>query len=419
MRRGAVEGLRPDPHVRHGMRPLKGLISFDEAQRIAIDFVRPLRRTEAVPLSEALHRVAAEDVRSAIDVPLADRSAMDGYAVLAEDTKEASETRPAALVRTFTLHAEDVPRKRITSGSCAEVATGSTVPRGASAVVRVEDTDRDGEAVKIFAPVRVGQNVVRRGSDVRRGSTVVRTGEVMTPAKVGVLAAIGRAQLKAFARPRVSILTTGDELVPPGQRIRPGQVYDINTYTMAAVTRENGGEPILSRRVSDRAAAVRTALRRGLDNDLVVFTGGSSAGERDLVVDVIRSLGEVLFHGIAVKPGKPTALGRVDGKPVLVMPGNPTSCLTNGYVLLRPMLRRMAHLPPTSAGTVEVPLGNPIERTPGRLEFHTVRIEDGTAISAFKESNAITSMAHADGYIEIPADVDRIEKGAPVRVTLF
>ena len=241
----------------------------------------------------------------------------------------------------------------------------------------------------------------------------------MTPAKVGVLAAIGRAQLKAFARPRVSILTTGDELVPPGQRIRPGQVYDINTYTMAAVTGENGGEPILLGRVSDRAAAVRTALRRGLDNDLVVFTGGSSAGERDLVVDVIRSLGEVLFHGIAVKPGKPTALGRVDGKPVLVMPGNPTSCLTNGYVLLRPMLRRMAHLPPTSAGTVEVPLGNPIERTPGRLEFHTVRIEDGTAVSAFKESNAITSMAHADGYIEIPADVDRIEKGAPVRVTLF
>src|SRR5439155_1028426 len=144
----------------------------------------------------------------------------------------------------------------------------------------------DGEAVKIFAPVRVGQHVVRRGSDVRRGSTVVRTGEVMTPAKVGVLAAIGRAQLKAFARPRVSILTTGDELVPPGQRIRPGQVYDINTYTMAAVTGENGGEPILLGRVSDRAAAVRTALRRGLDNDLVVFTGGSSAGERDLVVGV-------------------------------------------------------------------------------------------------------------------------------------
>ncbi len=126
MRRGAVKGLRPDPHVRHGMRPLKGLISFDEAQRIAIDFVRPLRRTETVPLPEALHRVAAEDVRSAIDVPLADRSAMDGYAVLAEDTNEASETRPAALVRIDTLHAEDVPRKRITSGSCAEVATSKT-----------------------------------------------------------------------------------------------------------------------------------------------------------------------------------------------------------------------------------------------------------------------------------------------------
>src|SRR5207249_7346591 len=139
------------------------------------------------------------------DVLRAERSAMDGYAVLAEDTKEASEARPAALVRILTLHAEGGPRKRITSGSCAEVATGSAGPVGATAVVRVEDTDRDGEAVKIFAPVRIGQNLVRRGSDVRRGSIVVRTGEEMTPAKVGVLAAVGRAQLKAFARPTVAI----------------------------------------------------------------------------------------------------------------------------------------------------------------------------------------------------------------------
>jgi molybdenum cofactor synthesis domain-containing protein len=401
------------------MRPLKGLISFDEALRIAIDAVRPIHRTEILPLPEVLHRVAAQDVRSTIDVPIADRSAMDGYAVVAGDTKRASKERPATLVRIETLHADNIAGRRVTSGHCVEVATGSTLPPGADAVVRVEDTDRRGESVRIFAAVDRGQNVVRRGVDVRRGSVVVRAGEEMTPAKVGALAAIGRPRVSVFAKPRISILTSGDELVPPGTRIRPGQVYDINSYTMADITRENGGEAIVLGRVSDRAAAVRSALRRGLRNDMVVVTGGSSAGERDLVVDVLRSIGDVRFHGIAIKPGKPTALGSVDGKPVLVMPGNPTSCLTNGYVLLAPMLRKMARLPPQAARTIEVPLARAIQRTPGRLEFHTVRIEGGRAVSAFKESGAITSMAHADGYVEIPADVDRLEAGELIRVVLF
>ena len=419
MRRAAVDEFQTEAHIRHRMRPLKRLISFDEAMRVSIDAVRPIQRTEIVPLPEALHRVAAKDARSTIDVPMADRSAMDGYAVVAKDTKEASKGRPAILVRIETLHADDTTGRRVTSGRCVEVATGSTLPPGADAVVRVEDTDRAGEAVRIFAAVDRGQNVVRRGVDVRRGSVVVRAGEEMTPAKVGALAAIGKADVSVFARPRVSIITSGDELVPPGTRIRPGQVYDINSYTLADVTRENGGEPIPLGRVSDRAAAVRNALRRGLRNDMVVFTGGSSAGERDLVVDVLRSIGDVRFHGIAIKPGKPTALGHVDGKPVLVMPGNPTSCLTNGYVLLAPMLRKMARLPPQAARTIEVPLARAIQRTPGRLEFHTVRIEGGRAVSAFKESGAITSMAHADGYVEIPADVDRLEAGELIRVVLF
>jgi molybdopterin molybdotransferase len=273
--------------------------------------------------------------------------------------------------------------------------------------------------VQIVAAVVPRQNVVERGADIRRGSTVVRAGEPMTPAKVGALAAIGHSRVAVFAKPRVSILTTGDELIPPGRPIRPGQAYDINSFTMASVTREHGGEPILLGRISDRAGAVRAALRRGLQNDLVVVTGGSSAGERDLVVDILGSIGDVLFHGIAIKPGKPTALGRVKEKPILVMPGNPTSCLTNGYVLLAPMLRRMARLPPLAPRTLELPLGRAITRVPGRLEFHTVRIEDEKAISAFKESGAITSMAHADGYIEIPGDVERLEAGKVVRVRLF
>ncbi|HWM50560.1 MAG TPA: gephyrin-like molybdotransferase Glp [Thermoplasmata archaeon] len=401
------------------MRPLKALIPFEDARRMAMDLVRPIERNENVPLLAASGRVVAEDVRSKIDVPLADRAAMDGYAVVARDTPRAGKSHPVVLRRLEVLHADTLPRKRVVAGSCTEVATGSTIPRGADAVVRFEDTEREGDEVKIFAAVRPGQYIVHRGADIRRGSIVVHAREWLTPAKVGAIAAIGSARVRAYAKPRVSILTTGDEIVPPGKPIRVGQAYDINSQTIASVVRENGGEPVLLGRLSDRLATLRAALRRGIANDFVVFSGGSSVGERDIVVDAVGSLGDILFHGVAVKPGKPTSLGRVDGKPVLGMPGYSTSCLTNCYLLLAPMLRKMARLPPAQARIVEVPLGKAIERATGRLEFHTVRIVDGQAFSAFKESSAITSMAHADGYIEIPAEVERLEAGEIVRVTLF
>lgn len=384
-----------------------------------MDLVCPINRKETVALLDASGRVAAEDARSRIDVPLADRAAMDGYAVIARDTAQAKKSRPAVLRRLEVLHADTIPRKRVTTGSCTEVATGSTLPAGANAVVRFEDTEHDGNVVKILARVHAGQHVVARGADIQRGSTVVRAGELLTPAKVGALAAIGAAGARVYAQPRVSILTTGDEIVAPGKPIRAGQVYDINSNTIASVVRASGGVPVLLGRLSDRLSTLRAALRRGIANDFVVFSGGSSVGERDIVVDVVRSMGDILFHGVAVKPGKPTSLGRVEGKPVLGMPGYPTSCLTNCYLLLAPMLRHMARLPPAQPRIAEVPLGKPIERVTGRLEFHTVRIVDGQALSAFKESSAITSMAHADGFIEIPADVERLEAGEIVRVTLF
>ena len=413
------QGGKRDEQARRGMRPLKSLISLDEAIRIAMDVGRPMMRKETVPILDALRRVAASDVRSTIDVPLADRAAMDGYAVLARDTSHARKSEPVALRWNETLYADGVPRKRVTPGRCTEVATGSTLPRGADAVVKVEDTDRERDLVSVRAAVRPGENVSRRGEDIERGSTVVREGEMLTPAKVGALAAIGLARAHVYAKPRVSILVSGDEVVPPGKPIRAGQVYDINSNTIASVVLENGGEPILFGRVSDRLEALRAAVRKAIVHDLLVVSGGSSVGEKDLLIDVVGSMGDVLFHGIAVKPGKPTILGRVDGKAVLGMPGNPTSCLSNGYVILAPMLRRMARLPTRQEKVVEVPLAERVVSTIGRVKFHTVRIVDGEAVPAFKESSAITSMAHADGYIEIPANVDLVEKGEVVRVVLF
>ncbi len=386
---------------------------------MAMDVVRPIERKETVPILGALRRVSAEDVRSMIDVPLADRAAMDGYAVRARDTVLAGNSKPVVLRRIETLFADRVPQKRLTTGRCTEVATGSTLPDGADAVVKVEDTDPAGDLVTIRVPVRPGQNVSRRGEDIERGSVVVHRGELLTPARLGALAAIGLARARVYVKPRVSILTTGDEVVPPGKPIRAGQVYDINSNTMASIVRENGGEPILLGRTRDRLEELRAALRKAIVNDLVVFSGGSSVGEKDMTIDVLRSMGDVLFHGIAVKPGKPTILARVEGKAVLGMPGNPTSCLSNGYVILAPMLRRMARQRPAHPTIVEVPLATRLVSKTGRVKFHTVRIVDGQAVPAFKESSAITSMAHADGYIEIPANVDSLEKGERVRVTLY
>src|SRR3989442_2391691 len=274
--------------ISHGMRPLKALISLDEAMRIAMDLVYPIERKETVPILDALHRVSAEDVRSPIDVPLSDRAAMDGYAVVARDTFRAGKFKPGTLLRIGPLYADGVPRQRVVSGRCTEVATGPTLPKGADAVVMVEDTKHDGDRITVYSPVHPGENVSGRGEDIARRSLVVREGEVLTPAKVGALAAIGMARASAYAKPRVSILTTGDEVVPPGKPIRAGQVYDINSHTMASVVGENGGEPVLLGRVSDRLESLRSALKKAIANDLVVFSGGSSVGAKDIIHDVLR-----------------------------------------------------------------------------------------------------------------------------------
>ncbi len=406
-------------HHGGGMRPLKALVSLDEAMRMLNALARPIERRDGVPLLDALHRVAARDVVSRIHVPLVDRAAMDGYAVRAADTFRAGKFRPAELRRIETLYADSVPRRRVGKGRCTEVATGSSLPAGADAVVMVEDTEREGDAVRVCSPVHPGENVSRQGEDIRRGETVVWAGEFLTPAKVGALAAVGERDVDVYARPQVAILTTGDEVVPPGERIRPGQVYDINAHTMASVVIEAGGEPALLGRVPDRLDRLTAAIRRATRYDLAVFSGGSSVGEKDMVIDVLRAMGEVKFHGVAVKPGKPTVLGVVDGKAVLGMPGYPTSCLSNCYMMLVPMLRRMARIPPAPEKVVELPLSKRLVSAIGRVEFHTIRVENGMAVPAYKESGAITSMAHADGYIEIPANVDLLEKGERVRVVLF
>lgn len=412
--------------MRSGARPHEGrhrglgeLLPFDEARARLIAVARPVTRTQAVPVASAQGRVAAETVRSGIDVPVANLAARDGYAVRAADTAGAREGNPVVLHCVERVFAGSIARERVRSGACIQIATGAMVPPGADAVVMVEDTDRTGDDVRVYAAVRPRENVSARGEDIRKGGPVVTRRDVLTPAKIGALIAIGRTRIAIYRKPRVAVLTTGSEVVAPGKRLRPGQVYDVNAYTIGGVVRDHGGEPVFLGRVRDDPQALRRALGRALSCDIVVVSGGTSVGERDLLGSALREMGRVLFHGVAVKPGRPTLLARVRGKPVVGMPGFVTSCLSNAYVLLAPAVRAMAHLPPNAPRVVEVPLASPIVSPKGRTEFHTVRLEGGKAIPAFKESSAITSMAYADGYIEIPPDVERLGAGETVRVILF
>jgi len=398
------------------VRPFTSTISFEEARRRLDAAVTPIARTERLPLAAAGWRVAAEDVVSSIDVPPFSRSAMDGYAVVAADTQSV----PVTLRIVERLYTGQPPSKAIARGSCSEIATGAPLPDGADAVVMVEQTTAAGEnAVTIGAAAQAGQNIGRRGADIAAGATVVRHGEQLNPGRLGAVAAIGRKDILVYAKPRVAILSTGNEVVEPGTPLAPGQIYDVNRFTLTSIVEAHGAVADPRPPAEDTVDALGAALDACAGADLIVFSGGSSVGERDLIVDLIATKGEMIFHGIAVRPGKPTGFARVRGAAFFAMPGNPTSCLSNAYVLLVPFLRAIARLPKLVEKTVRVPLGRRIVSQAGRLQFYTVNVENGAAMPAFKGSGEITSLSQADGYIQIPPDQSVIEEGTPVDVTLF
>lgn len=403
------------------MKPMKALISLEEGMRILMETAQPVTRTERVALLQASGRVLAEPIIAAVDVPPFPRAAMDGYAVIAADTFGAGNLNPARLQLVEVVHAADIAVGAVTSGTCIQTATGAPIPAGADAVVQFEDTELESEAdgVKIYTPVYPRQNISARGRDIQAGQTVLDAETRLDPSKIGVLAALGLTEVSVVVKPTVAVIPSGNEIVPPGEPLPPGKIYDINSYTLATLIQEAGGVPRLFPVVKDTLEDVRRTLREALSCDLVVLSGGSSVGERDVMVEAVESLGEVRFHGIAVKPGKPTLCGVIEGKLVLGMPGYPTSCLTNGYGLLAPALRRLAHLPELRTGGLELPMARRYTSTTGRHQYLPVRIEEGAVAPVFKESGAITSMADAEGYIEIPANVDLVEKGERVLVKFF
>jgi molybdopterin molybdotransferase len=401
------------------MRPFKGTISLDEAKAIIERAIVPMTRVDRVPLERASGRVLAEPITSTADVPPFARAAMDGYAVRAQDTAGATRATPRTLRRIEKVFTGQMPVQTVGAGECIEIATGAPMPAGADAVVIVEETDSNEDTIRVLAPVNPAQNVGRQGSDIQNGQIVMQPGTLLNASRVGSLAALGLTEVTVFDKPRVAILSTGNEIVEPGQPLAPGQIYDINRFTLAVVVDENGGVAIPYRIAADTIEDLSRSVDECLEQDVLVFSGGSSVGERDLILDVVTAKGELLFHGIAVKPGKPTAFGRIRDKLVFGMPGYPSSCLSNAHILLAPALRRIARLPDQIVRSLTVPLASRVTSVPGRHQFYTVRIENGVAFPAFKASGDITSMSKADGYIEIPAEVEAVDANELVDVKLF
>ncbi len=401
------------------MKPIKETIPLEEARQLIADACVPLDRVERVRLVDANNRAAAADVQSTRDVPPFARAGMDGYAVRAEDTFGASRYEPKTLRVIEKVYTGQVPSRALDAGGAMEIATGAPMPAGADAVVMVEETEKAGDDVRVLTPVYPRQNVGRQGADIVVGQTVVARGDVLNPSRIGALAALGISDVEVYAKPTVAILSTGNEIADPGSELKPGQIYDINKFTLSTIIQEHGGVPMPFVTAQDTIEALESAIDACSACDVLVFSGGSSVGERDLILDVITRKGEIVFHGIAVKPGKPTVFGTINGKPMFGMPGYPTSCLSNAYMLLVPALRRIARLKPRQHATITLPLGQRIVSTTGRHQFYTVRIADGQAMPAFKASGDITSMSQADGYIEIPAQTDIVEKGEVVEVRLF
>jgi len=401
------------------MRPFTRTIPVDEARAIIDSTIQPIARTARIPLATALGRVLARDITAEADVPPFARASMDGYAVRAGNTTGATKASPRGLDCIGQVFTGDAPARGIGHGECLEIATGAPMPDGADAVVMVEETFRDGRAVQIFSAVIPQQNVGKRGADIHAGQTVLSNGDTLNPSRIGAAAALGIDEVVVYDLPRVTILSTGNEIVEPGRPLGPGQIYDINRFTLSALVSDNGGIPVPRRTARDTIEDLERAIDESRHDDLMLFSGGSSVGERDLILDVLQKRGETLFHGLAVKPGKPTAFGRVGVTPFFGLPGYPTSCLSNAYILVAPALRKMAHLASRLHRTMVLPLGQRVVSTIGRHQFFTVRLADGLAMPAFKGSGDITSMSQADGYIEIPVDVASVDAGTPVEVTLF
>ena len=401
------------------------LLSVEEAQRRVLSTVSPLD-PEGVDILDATHRVLAEDVHADMDVPPLDNSAMDGYAIRAQDLALLPNGSPVRLRVVAELAAGHVADRAVGSGEAIRIMTGAPMPNGADTVVRFEDTRQERDRVEILVAPQRGRNVRQAGEDVREGQIVLRRGIMLSPAAIGMLASVGRNRVRVARKPRVAILATGDEVAAIDQPARPGQIRNINSFSNAAQVIEFGGQPMLLGITGDRVEDLVLKIREGLDAgaDLFVTSGGVSVGDFDLVKQVLIAEGEIGFWWINMKPGKPMAFGQIAGVPMLGLPGNPVAAMVSFRLFGRPAILKMLGAASWRDRSVFARLREPISRKDGRRHYLRVRLdgdpEDPEAVlTGDQGSGILTSMVQADGLAVIPEDRGHLPAGTKVRVILL
>lgn len=405
------------------------LITYDEAKKTINQTLKPKPLgTEEIPLLEAYNRVLAQDATSTLDIPPFNRSTVDGYAVKAQDTYGAEENQPVKLRIIGTVNIGEIPKVTVAKGEAAEIVTGAPVPEGADAIVMVEDTNKENNTLNVYSSVTKNENIQKKGTDIKNGETTLKTGTLLGSREIGVLAALGRAKIKVYKIPTVAVLSTGGEVTEPGRELPSGKIYDINAYTLSTAVWESGGKPVYSGVVPDDKTELRKALERALASaDMVMTSGGVSVGPKDIIPQTVDSLGEpgVFISGIAVKPGKPATIALIGKKPVFSFPGHPTSALLIFHLLARPVLQVMAGRTPKEMATVKAVAASRMFSARGRRTFVTVKLRRDESKRWIAEpvetgaSGAITTLAKADGFVEIPENQQFIDSGEEVTVSLF
>jgi molybdenum cofactor synthesis domain-containing protein len=411
------------------MEMFRKLLTLNEAKNIIQRHFEPKPLgTEEILLLEAYNRVLAENVTATLNIPPFNRSTVDGYAVKAKDTFGAEENKPIKLKICGTVNVGELPKISVAHGKAAEIVTGAPIPDGADAVVMVENTERKDDDLYVYSAIAEDENIMKAGSDIKKGETVLKAGQLMSSREIGVLAALGMAKLKVYAVPRVAVLSTGAEITEPSRKLPSGKIYDINAYSLSAAVQESGGKPVYLGVFPDDKVQLQKALRQALASaDIVITSGGVSVGPKDVIPKTLDSLGKpgLIVCGIATKPGKPTTIALIDGKLVFSLPGHPTSALLIFHLLVRPIIRFMAGRKAEKTSKVKAYSTMRMFPAKGRRTFIMVKLKRDKSNRLLAEtvptglSGAITTLAKADGFVEISENQQFIDAGEEVIVQLF
>jgi molybdopterin molybdotransferase len=418
------------------------MLTVEEALAKILNEV-PVLDTEIVPIMDSLGQVLAEDIVSAINVPPLDNSAMDGYAVRAEDTRGASEKTPKILKVIDTVIAGAISKKEITAGTAIRIMTGAPLPKGADAVVQFENTDEEKRKksapdkpvtqVGIYEEIEPKKNLRFAGEDVKKGQTIIKQGTVIRPAEIGVMASTGKTAVKVIRRPVVAVLSTGNELVENGKPLPEGKIYNSNSYSIASLVKKYGGIPKMLGIALDNEKSLVGKLKEAQNADMLITTGGVSMGDYDMVKDILARDGEMVFWKVRVKPGKPLAFGKIKGKdkngkerviPHLGLPGNATSCMVSFELFVRPALLKMMGKKKLAKPSVSDFINETIKNDAGRRIYDRAITEkqDGHYVAKLtgpQGSGILTSMALANSFVLIPEEIEKVNKGDTVQALML